>query len=56
MLQKRDTFACFIDFRKAFDCVDRELLWKKLAACYNIGGSFLSALKALYSEVKCAVA
>ena len=55
MLQKKDTFACFIDFRKAFDCVDRELLWRKLAASYNIGGNFLSALRALYSEVKCAV-
>ena len=26
----------FIDFRKAFDCVDRELLWKKLEEHYKI--------------------
>lgn len=55
MLQKKDTFACFIDFRKAFDCVDRDLLWMKLETRYNIGGNFLNALKALYRKVKCAV-
>ena len=52
MLQKRDTFAYFIDFRKAFDSVNRELLWKKLEMHYNIGGDFL---RALYREVRCAV-
>ena len=55
MLQKKDTFACFIDFRKAFDCVDRELLWENLETRYNIGRNFLNALKALYKRVKCAV-
>ena len=52
LLTKNDTFACFIDFRKAFDYVDRGLLWKKLEKHY---GNFLSALKALYSKVNCAV-
>ena len=55
MLQKKDTFACFVDFRKAFDCVDRELLWKKLETRHSLGGKFLDALKALYRKVKCTV-
>ena len=42
MLRKKDTFAYFIDFGKTFDCVDRDLLWRKLAARYNIEGNFLS--------------
>ena len=55
ILQNRDTFACFINFRKAFDCVDRELLWRKLETRYSISGNFLNALKALYKKVRCAV-
>ena len=55
MLEKQDTFACFIDFKKAFDCVDRDLLWGKLETRYNLNGNFLVALKALYKEVRCAV-
>lgn len=55
LLAKKDTFACFIDFRKAFDCVDRKLLWRKLEERYKIQGNFLLALKALYSKVNCAV-
>jgi hypothetical protein len=26
--KKEDTFASFIDSKKAFDCVSRDLLWK----------------------------
>ena len=55
MLGKQDTFACFIDFKKAFDCVDRDLLWRKLETRYNLNGNFLVALKALYKEVRCSV-
>ena len=29
-LEGTDTFACFIDFKKTFDCVNRDLLWKKM--------------------------
>ena len=29
MLSRKDTFACFIDFRKAFDCVNREMLGRR---------------------------
>ena len=52
--KKRDTFAAFIDFSKAYDRVDRTLLWGKLIK-QGISGRMLEALKSLYNEVKCAV-
>ena len=52
--KKRDTFAAFIDFSKAYDRVDRTLLWGKLIKL-GISGRMLKALKSLYNEVKCAV-
>ena len=52
---REDTFACFIDFRKAFNCVNRDLLWHKLEFRYNEGGRFLSALKSLYEKISCSV-
>ena len=52
---KEDAFACFIDFKKAFDCVNRDLLWKKLAVRFRLSDKFLLALKALYKDVCCSV-
>jgi len=43
MAGKEDTFACFIDFKAAFDCVNRDLLWKKLAARFRLSGKFFLA-------------
>ena len=54
-MKKRDTFACFMDFKKTFDCVNRELLWDKLETRYNVRGKFLEVIKALYRDVKYAV-
>ena len=52
--KKRDTFAAFIDISKAYDRVDRTLLWGKLIKL-GPSGIMLEALKTLYTEVKCAV-
>ena len=51
---KRDTFASFIDFSKAYDRIDRSLLWHKLSRI-GIDGKMLRSLKSLYENVKCTV-
>ena len=44
------TFCAFIDFKKAFDFVDRNLLWRRLNES-GISGKMLKALKSLYTSV-----
>ena len=46
-LNKHDTYACFVDFKKAFDSVPRDLLWKKLLKA-GINSNVLSSIKALH--------
>ena len=46
-----DTFVCFVDLRKAFDSVNRDLLWYKLRHFYGVEGKFLSILQGMYEEV-----
>ena len=43
-------YACFVDFRKAFDTIPRDKLWEHLS---NIGvqGKMLDALKSYYANV-----
>ena len=50
-LLNKDTFICFIDLKKAFDGVDRKLLWYKLQ-CYGINGTLLNNIMALYKQVQ----
>ena len=47
-------YACFIDFKKAFDTINREALLHKLAE-YNINGPFFNILKDMFKEVLFAV-
>ena len=53
-LNKLDTYACFVDFRKAFDSVTRELLWQKMAA-NGINGKYLDCIQALYTNMTSSV-
>ncbi|CAB4003282.1 Hypothetical predicted protein, partial [Paramuricea clavata] len=47
-------YACFIDFKKAFDSVWHEDLYLKLLE-NGIGGCFYDLIKDLYSNTRCAV-
>ena len=47
-------YVCFVDFKKAYDTVPRDLLWQKLQRL-GVSGWFLSAVQALYAEVPMAV-
>ena len=51
---RQSTFATFVDFRKAFDCVDRNLLQYKLQL-NGIGGPMYNAIASLYSNTESCV-
>jgi hypothetical protein len=48
---RKPLFCAFIDFRKAYDCVDRGLLWRCLSS-YGLHGDALSTLMQMYSAAK----
>jgi hypothetical protein len=48
--KSKKVYACFIDFRKAFDSVIHSALFLKLLRA-KIGGKFLALLKSLYSNL-----
>ena len=45
----KSIFATFIDFQKAFDCVDRVMLQEKLLL-KGISGKILNSIKAMYTN------
>ena len=47
-------YACFVDFKKAFDSIWHEELFYKLLQ-NEIGGNFYDLIKNLYSNTKCAI-
>ncbi len=53
-LQKKDTFTAFVDFSKAYDRIDKSLLWEKLSGM-GLSSKMLSAIKVLYRDVECCV-
>lgn len=52
--QKLSTFTAFVDFKKAYDTVNRNILWKKLCNL-GINGKMLKAIKSLYASVSSCV-
>ena len=52
--EKKPTFCCFVDFAKAFDSLDTELLIKALK-CIGIEGNMLGLIKSLYTGTMSAV-
>ena len=53
-MSKQDTYACFVDFRKAFDSVPRELLWSKLSHL-GINNNIHASIKALYTKTRSSI-
>jgi hypothetical protein len=51
---KSPLYTCFVDFKKAFDSIPRDLLWAKLGGL-GVHGWFLDGIKALYGKVPMAV-
>lgn len=48
---KQSLYVAFIDFRKAYDLVDREVLWKCLS-CLGVHGDMLRSIKEMYKDVR----
>ena len=49
IVNQESTFATFVDFRKAFDVVDRDLLFYRLRQ-YGVTGSILELIKQMYTN------
>ena len=47
-------YACFVDFKKAFDSIPRELLFQKLSKI-GVTGKFFNILKTMYKNDYCCV-
>jgi hypothetical protein len=49
--KKKRLYCCFVDYKKAFDLVDRVLLWKKLISC-DVNGNLFRVIFNLYKGAK----
>ncbi len=49
MLENKDTFCSFIDMQKAFEWVNKEMLFYRLLD-YNIDGNIYNCIKASYRQ------
>ncbi len=47
--KKKPLYCCFVDFKKAFDTMPREVLWQVLAGL-GVEGRFLQCLQAMYAK------
>jgi hypothetical protein len=47
--QKKKLYTCFVDFKKAFDTVPRDLLWQVLEGL-SICGRILECLRSMYRQ------
>ena len=51
---KFNLYACFIDFKKAFDSVNHQRLFYKLRK-NKINGNFKNLLQSIYKQIQCAL-
>ncbi|CAG2251188.1 unnamed protein product [Mytilus edulis] len=52
-LRKQSTYAAFIDFKKAYDTINRALLFSKLELL-GVSSKMIKALRSLYNNVQAA--
>ncbi len=51
---KQEIFACYVDFRKAFDLLDRDMMLFRFLE-YGIDGKFYNTIKGIYRQAQCTV-
>ena len=54
LFKHKRLYVCFVDFKKAFDSVNRIKLWQKLISC-NVTGKILTIIKNMYDKAKSCV-
>ena len=54
LAKNKKLFCAFIDYRKAFDSVNRTALWRKLL-CHNVDGKCFKIIHNMYSKAKSCV-
>ena len=54
LFRHKRLYVCFVDFKKAFDNVNKLNLWQKLISC-NITGKILPIIKNMYNKSKSCV-
>ena len=52
--KKKRLYCCFIDYRCAFNSIDRICLWSRLIS-YGINGNILKIVKRLYCDYKACI-
>ena len=52
--RNRRLYCCFVDYRKAFDTVNRSKLWSKILSL-NINGKLFNVVHNIYSQAKSCV-
>ena len=52
--QDRRLFCTFVDYSKAFDSINRPMLWKKLIS-YDVSGKVLNVIPNMYKSIKSCV-
>ena len=50
----KDVFWAFMDFRKAYNTIDRHGMWQMLRV-HGVGGKLLNAVQSLYSDSRACV-
>jgi hypothetical protein len=48
-MNKKKLYCCFVDFKKAFDTIPRDLLWQELAEI-GINGKMLCCIQSMYAN------
>ena len=51
---RKSTYCAFIDFKKAYDTINRDILWSKLSKI-GVAENFCTAIKSIYRNVLCSV-
>jgi hypothetical protein len=54
LAQRKQLFCAFIDFKKAFDLMERSFIWQKLIE-FVVSTKIVKMLSSMYESVKCCV-